>query len=742
MDNSSLTTVPDTSVDPLMRVLSQLQSNESNDLDQAIAELQHIAVNGPPNGLALMGLGIGCARKAQWANAERFFKQAIEADPKLASAHLNLGNLLRHQDQKGAARAAYLKAIEIQPNLPEAHYNLSVLLDEEGKAEDAEVSIRRALLFKPDYPEAHNNLGHLLIKSGKIEQAVSHFRQALVWAPDMLQARFNLVLGLYRLGRSQEAQQEVDLVLSKDPNNTQVLRVQAAGLIQLGHLDDADSVNQKLLALQPDAPDILLSHADACLLREDFDGARSIYQNLISKRLVPPAVGLGAMANLMRAQAHYSEARNLYQQAMMMDNRLPILVMGLARTLLEAGDLKQALAAWHGAVNLLPDAADVHSGLLVAMRLDPDSTLEGLQAEAKRWALLHAQASRDHTGSDRHKQHIDVESLRIGFLLGTDVCGVVAPSLQAILNHKSDKTELFFYRGDMSRRMQYLAHHLGAHWRPVATLGTTDLAEQIRQDAVDFLIDTVGHHPGNRLPVFAHHAAPVQLHWLGDFSQPSTCLADLPYIWAAPSDAPAVCSLNTSATLIGLVSPIAQINGAVLDALATVMNRLPEAQLCIFSRLSAQDDATRQKLIRLLMIREVEPERVQFQHFSNEAERLGQLGRMRLVLDTFPVPMPIASAMECLWMGVPVVTFANSPIWTRTTSDLLGRLGMEEWITSDPIQYIERAVVLAQSLPELEIWRNTARDKLQSTTMMNPAGFAHAFEQCLLGRVNTNSQRR
>ena len=67
-------------------------------------------------------------------------------------------------------------------------------------------------------------------------------------------------------------------------------------------------------------------------------------------------------------------------------------------------------------------------------------------------------------------------------------------------------------------------------WRNVADLSEEALAEQIRADAIDLLIDVSGHTGGNRLLTFARRPAPVQLTWMAYVG--TTGLAAMDYLIA------------------------------------------------------------------------------------------------------------------------------------------------------------------------------------------------------------------
>ena len=53
------------------------------------------------------------------------------------------------------------------------------------------------------------------------------------------------------------------------------------------------------------------------------------------------------------------------------------------------------------------------------------------------------------------------------------------------------------------------------HWRSIVGITDSDVANLIRNDKIDILVDLSGHTAKNRLLVFAQKPAPIQVTWLG-----------------------------------------------------------------------------------------------------------------------------------------------------------------------------------------------------------------------------------
>jgi hypothetical protein len=118
------------------------------------------------------------------ANAIDRYLRALELDPGLADAHVNLGRLYQLQGERGRAEAHYRDAVRLAPEDPVPHFNLGVLLEEQGRREDAALAYAQALKRDPDFADAHCNLGLLLESMGRRLEAVRHLMAARRLTPE------------------------------------------------------------------------------------------------------------------------------------------------------------------------------------------------------------------------------------------------------------------------------------------------------------------------------------------------------------------------------------------------------------------------------------------------------------------------------------------------------------------------------------------------------------------------------
>jgi tetratricopeptide (TPR) repeat protein len=131
---------------------------------------------------AASALDDGDPRRAQ--AAARSYRRALEIDPGLVPAIINLANIHYAQEHLPEAEALYERAIEFDPNVFEAHFNLGNVYHDLGRLEAARAAYEAALRFNADYAEAHFYLAVTLEKLGRSQQARTHWRRYRELAPD------------------------------------------------------------------------------------------------------------------------------------------------------------------------------------------------------------------------------------------------------------------------------------------------------------------------------------------------------------------------------------------------------------------------------------------------------------------------------------------------------------------------------------------------------------------------------
>jgi tetratricopeptide (TPR) repeat protein len=106
------------------------------------------------------------------------YLRALDLDPYLADAHVNLGRLYHRSGERGRAEAHYRDAVRLAPEDPVPHFNLGTLLEEMGRREEAVLAYGQAVSRDPEFADAHCNLGLLLESLGRRREAMQHLMTA------------------------------------------------------------------------------------------------------------------------------------------------------------------------------------------------------------------------------------------------------------------------------------------------------------------------------------------------------------------------------------------------------------------------------------------------------------------------------------------------------------------------------------------------------------------------------------
>ena len=149
--------------------------------------------------------GLSLADADSLPQAVAAFERALEINPELMPAHVNLISLYGRLGQTDRAEQQYRTAVRIDPSRADLYHNFGVLMAEQGKIQAATRAFRKALEVEPSYAEAHSSLGEMLEAQGRLEEATKHYRLAVKNKSNFRLAHSNLGRMLFALGEYEEA---------------------------------------------------------------------------------------------------------------------------------------------------------------------------------------------------------------------------------------------------------------------------------------------------------------------------------------------------------------------------------------------------------------------------------------------------------------------------------------------------------------------------------------------------------
>lgn len=460
------------------------------------------------------------------------------------------------------------------------------------------------------------------------------------------------------------------------------------------------------------------------------------------------------LGTVLHARGDLTRAVTCFQAAIDIEPRAPGFHNNLANVLKSQGLIAPAIAALRRALELEPAFAAAHSNLLYLLHFCPEVDTYALLAEHRLWNQRHARPFA-HFVAPHDRDRSPDRRLRIGYVSPDlwlhSVGRFLLPLLQA---HDRECVEVVCYAS--VRNPDALTDQCRACadiWRPVYGLTDEQLDRVIREDQIDILVDLSMHSADNRLLVFARKPAPIQVTYLAycgttgldtmdyRFSDPyfdppeqaDDCYSEttirLPrtyWCYLPPIEAPAANrrpALSANLVTFGCLNNFCKVTEATLATWRRLLQALPQSRLLLHADFGSHRDRIRDSLAA----QQIAPERLEFVSWLPAADYFRAYDRIDVALDPFPYGGGTTTC-DALWMGVPVVSLAGQTAVGRAGASVLSNLGLERLVARDVDDYLRIAADLASDAPRLSALRETMRDTMRASPLMDAARFARAVE--------------
>lgn len=603
--------------------------------------------------------------------------------------------------------------------------NEAVAQHRSGDSAAAERLCRQILAAAPDDAAATHLLGLLSHQRGDHHEGMRLLRRSIELRPDLPEYHSNLAAALGGAGRHAEAVAALRAAIHLRPDYSEAHNNLGVALESLADLNAAVAAYRRAIELRP-------SYAEA-------------HNNL---------------GNALHKLDRSNDAITAYRRALALRPDYADAVNNLGAALERLGNVDEAAACYRRAMGLRPGHVAAESNLLVALRYRCQANRGAVFDAHLRWAHAHARPLYA-TPPRPHANVPDPERpLRLGYVSPDfrehPVTRFVEPLLAA-----HDRQHFVVTAYSAAARPDGGTGRVRAavdQWRDIAGLPPARVAEQIRADEIDVLVDLAGHTAGShQMLLFARRPAPVQVAYLGYsdttglptigyritdayHDPPGTSDAyyterlvrlprtawcyrpfdDSPEVSPLPALSPAAAAGRIT---FGTFNRVAKITPAVARLWAEVLRRVPASRLLLVAPADGHAHA-----VHLLASSGMPIERlILAPAAAAPADYLALYSRVDLALDTFP-HNGHTTTCDAAWMGVPTVSLSGPVFASRFGLSVLSALGLPEYAVETEVEYVDRAVRAVRDLQALSRLRIELRDRMRASPLMDGAGLARCVE--------------
>jgi len=639
----------------------------------------------------------------------------------------------------------------------ETKFNRAVDHFQQGRVEQAEAALLEIQRASPDIPEVLHLLAVIALQTGHPDRAVPHLEKAISTVNDSAELYGLLGNALKRHGRPEDALPAFEKSVALQPGNAEAHYDLGNILRALQHEEEAITSYRKAISLRPDYGDAHYNLGLAFKRTGRIDAAIKQYEAVLTLKPDDAEAlnNLGSAYLELSGDDTLAKALEALEHAVEAAPGLAIAHANLGKAYVLTGRAEEAVAETRKALELGIDRPPgAHSNLIFSLCYLPRVGNAELLAEAKRWnqAYAYEPDPMPHTNTAD-----PLRPIRVGYVSADFKRHPGGYFFLPIAhNHDPDAVEAFCYFNspagdDLTAEIQAQR----VTWRNISAMDDHAVADLVRRDEIDILVDLSGHSSGNRLPMFSLKPAPIQVTGVSifctsgvaamdiiigdrfetpdgvdaDYSERLIRLADGVLCYQPPDYAPPVAPRPASRggpVTFGSFNNLAKINPSVVMHWARILNQVAGSRL-LLRNAAFSHEQTRERYLSDFEAQGVDRSLILLEGGAPHPQFLGYYGEIDIALDPFPYSGGLTT-LEALWMGVPVITLPGETYPSRHSYSHLSVAGFGEWIAENADDYVKIATRLAMDPDALGAVSSGMRDKMAASPVCDGVRYTRNLE--------------
>uniref|UniRef100_A0A7S4PYH9 Probable UDP-N-acetylglucosamine--peptide N-acetylglucosaminyltransferase SPINDLY n=1 Tax=Alexandrium monilatum TaxID=311494 RepID=A0A7S4PYH9_9DINO len=455
----------------------------------ALPVAPHDPVTGMPSAAALAELGSRLKAAGDWRGAAERYYEALRLDPTLLVAELNLGALFLASGDLQHALEHTERAYTLDPRSVDAMNNMGAICQAQANFETAAQWYRAALRLSPSCEATLSGLAMALvsrglqIKSQDPKGAIKCYQEALVHSPMNANAYYNLGVSYAERHKYDKALINYSLTVHFDPRCAEAYNNMGVIYKEQENLDKALKCYHMAIQCNPRFAQTLNNLGVAYTTTGRLQEALEYLSRAVA---VAPT---------------YAEAYN-----------------NLGWLFWDHGDLAQALRMYERCIELSPTSKNPSQNRLLALNYLHGVSSERVFAAHRAWGERFCREL-GHPFTDWLSARQMKRPLRVGYISPDFFTHSVSFFCHCLFEHRnSELFDIYLYSNTAreDEKTELFKNMVPPdRWKKVLGRPAQEVANLIREDSIDILIELAGHTANNRLDVVALKPAPVQFTYIG-----------------------------------------------------------------------------------------------------------------------------------------------------------------------------------------------------------------------------------